>query len=420
MHRNRQYLLQKTERICFKSSVIKMKEENPLYKNAALMQELRICVIIPTYNNHKTLQRVIDGVLCYTNQVIVINDGSTDNTPSILETYVDDITQIHLPTNKGKGNALAVGFKKAIALGYDYAITIDSDGQHYASDIPVFIEALQQSENKKVLFIGSRNMDQLEVPKKSSFGNRFSNFWFWFETGIRLTDTQSGYRMYPLHAIAQKFYTRKFEFEIEVIVRAAWNDVEVKNIPVQVLYDMSERVSHFRPFKDFTRISILNTVLVLVLLLYIVPRNFVRKFRKKSLKDFIREDVLGSNDSNAVKAASIALGVFIGIAPLWGLQSFLAIFLAITFRLNKILSFAFSNISIPPMIPIIVLGSLQVGYYLVPHGTKDILIQEYTVSALSNHIVQYLIGSFALATLMGSIFGIGSYFILSLINKNEK
>ena len=98
-------------------------------------------------------------------------------------------------------------------------------------------------------------MTQEGVPKKSSFGNKFSNFWFWFETGIKLEDTQSGYRLYPLKTIPKNYFTRKFEFEIEVIVRSAWNGVAVKNVPIKVLYDPSERVSHFRPFKDFTRIE---------------------------------------------------------------------------------------------------------------------------------------------------------------------
>ena len=238
------------------------------------------CVIIPTYNNNKTLKRVIDGVLQYTNHIIVVNDGSTDATAVILEQYTD-LTLVHLPQNKGKGNALAVGFAAAKQAGYGHAITIDSDGQHFPDDIPSFLSQLENNED--ALLIGSRNMAQEGVPKKSSFGNKFSNFWFWFETGHKLEDTQSGYRLYPLHKIPAKYYTNKFEFEIEVIVRTAWKGVPVKNIPVKVLYDMNERVSHFRPFKDFTRISILNTVLVTISLLYIKPRDFLLSFKKKGL-----------------------------------------------------------------------------------------------------------------------------------------
>ena len=247
------------------------------------ISEKNICVLVPTYNNEKTLQRVINGVLYFTDHIIIVNDGSTDTTSVILQNY-PEIRVIHLPENKGKGNALKTGFREAEKMGYRYAITIDSDGQHYPDDIPVFVEALL-NESQEVLLIGNRNMAQDGIPKKSSFGNRFSNFWFWFETGIKLEDTQSGYRLYPLHKIPRKYFTPKFEFEIEIIVRTAWRHIPVKNVPVKVLYDPAERVSHFRPFKDFTRISILNTILVAITLVYIIPRNFILNFKKKVLKD---------------------------------------------------------------------------------------------------------------------------------------
>jgi hypothetical protein len=132
--------------------------------------------------------------------------------------------------------------------------------------------------------MGARNMEQASVPGKSSFGNKFSNFWFWFETGIRLPDTQTGYRCYPIRAMeGMKFFTRKFEFEIEVIVRSVWKGIPITFVPVHVYYPpKEERVSHFRPFTDFTRISILNTVLVTLALLYYKPRDFFRSIKKKT------------------------------------------------------------------------------------------------------------------------------------------
>jgi glycosyltransferase involved in cell wall biosynthesis len=382
------------------------------------MNEIKACVIIPTYNNHKTLQRVIDGVLRYTNQVIVVNDGSTDSTKEILNLY-PQITTIHVSKNQGKGNALREGFKKAKQLQYQYAITIDSDGQHYPDDIPVFLEALEK-EGKPVLLIGSRNMNQDGVPKKSSFGNKFSNFWFWFETGTQLEDTQSGYRLYPLHFIPNRYFTKKFEFEIEIIVRTAWRGIEVKNIPIKILYDPNERVTHFRPFKDFTRISILNTILVVITLLYIKPRNFFTSFKKKSFKDFVREDILANSDSNIIKSSSIALGVFVGIAPFWGFQTVIAISLAIFFRWNKALAFAFSNISIPPMIPFIILGSLKVGSFFVSEKINVISENKITFAFVQNHLAQYIVGSFVLATITAILFGFGSYVLLSFSKKTSK
>jgi glycosyltransferase involved in cell wall biosynthesis len=376
------------------------------------------CVIIPTYNNQKTLQRVIDGVLNQTENIIIVNDGSTDETFDILKKY-PQLTQIHFAENKGKGVALREGFKKAKQLNFKFAITIDSDGQHFPDDIPLFLQALEE-ENRDVLLIGSRNMNQDGVPKKSSFGNKFSNFWFWFETGIKLDDTQSGYRLYPLNSIPKKFFTRKFEFEIEVIVRTAWKGVPVKNIPINILYDPNERVSHFRPFQDFSRISVLNTLLVIITLFYIKPRDFFRKLLKKKFKDFVREDILASSDSNLKKASSIALGVFIGIAPFWGFQTILSISLAVLFKLNKALAFVFSNISFPPMIPIIIFSSLKIGSFFVG-STKPLRFDNsITLDVVKSNLSQYLVGSFVLATVAAIVFGVGSYLLLSLTKKSKK
>jgi len=99
---------------------------------------LHFCVIIPTYNNHKTLKKVVDAVLTYTQNVIIVNDGSTDGTATILKQF-PQIEQIHFPKNKGKGMALRAGFEKAKAMGFTYAITIDSDGQHFAANLPDFL-----------------------------------------------------------------------------------------------------------------------------------------------------------------------------------------------------------------------------------------------------------------------------------------
>jgi glycosyltransferase involved in cell wall biosynthesis len=387
--------------------------------NKDLINHQSICVLVPTYNNERTLKRVIDGVLKYTSNIIIINDGATDTTANILEPYLH-LEIITIVDNTGKGHALRQGFKKATALGYDYAITIDSDGQHFPEDIPVFVNALHTSENKNLLLIGARNMEQAGVPGKSSFGNKFSNFWFWFETGIKLTDTQSGFRLYPLKAIEKlKLYTNKFELEIEVIVKAAWNDVEVKNIPIQILYDKNERVSHFRPFKDFTRISILNTCLVLLTIFYVKPRDLFRKLKKKGIKRFFVEDFLGSDDSSSKKALSISLGVFIGLSPFWGFHTITVIFSAIFLKLNKAIAFAFSNVSLPPFIPFILYASFKLGEYILG------LHHEFTIETFQNnfnitdHLKTYIVGSFALAASCATISGLLGFIFFSIFEKKK-
>jgi len=383
------------------------------------INRLKVCVIVPTYNNCKTLKRVLDSVLQFTSNIIIVNDGSTDETTRILENY-PQLVQIHLRENSGKGTALRTGFKMASELNYNYAITIDSDGQHFASDIPKFLETLEKEGD--ALLIGSRNMMQESVPKKSSFGNKFSNFWFWFETGIRLEDTQSGFRLYPLQLIPKTYFTTKFEFEIEVIVRSAWKGIPVKNIPIEVLYDPKERVSHFRPFKDFTRIGILNTVLVFITLFYIKPRGFFRSLKKKGIRKFFLENILESNDSNSRKAFSIALGVFIGISPFWGFQTILVLSLAVLLKLNKSISFAFSNISFPLLIPLIIYGSLKIGGFFIQSKAPLFLDHSITFSNIQSNINQYLIGSFILATILALVFGLSGYLIMTIFStfRNKK
>ena len=123
----------------------------------------KCCIIIPTYNNATKLTDVIDSVLTYSYQIIVVNDGSTDNTSEILKKY-SQIQSLEYSTNKGKGNALKIGFKKALEYGFEYAITIDSDGQHLASDIPFFIAKAEQYPDSIV--VGSRKLDQENMPQK--------------------------------------------------------------------------------------------------------------------------------------------------------------------------------------------------------------------------------------------------------------
>lgn len=228
----------------------------------------KICVIIPTYNNATTIRRVIEDVEKYCSSIIVVNDGSTDDTAAILQSIPSPIEVVSYPDNRGKGYALVTGFKKAKALGYTHAITIDADGQHFADDIPCFIEGLKN--NPEGFIVGCRNLTEENMPRQNTFANRFSNFWFRLQTGINLSDTQSGYRLYTLSSLkGLNLITSRYESELELLVYAAWAGVDITSVNVKVYYPPAEeRVSHFRPIYDFFRISVLNTVLCLGALLY--------------------------------------------------------------------------------------------------------------------------------------------------------
>ena len=253
-------------------------------------------MLIPTYNNHATLLRVLNEVKQYTTNLIVVNDGSTDATAKILND-LNELKVINIPVNKGKGNALKTGFKTAEKMGYDYAISMDSDGQHFPDDLKVFLDTLEDHlpQESDLLIIGARKMDDPSVPDKSSIGNHFSTWTYWLETGIKLTDTQCGYRLYPLKAINRlNLYTSRFELEIEVIVKAAWEGVKVINKPVKVLYDPEERVTHFKPWQDVARITLLNICFVVVAAFYIAPRNLLRKL--KSTREPVEKTSFSENE----------------------------------------------------------------------------------------------------------------------------
>ena len=377
--------------------------------------EKKWCVIIPTFNNDTTLEKVLKEVLSICKNIIVVNDGSDDNTSQILQNFSDKIDIITHKENQGKGKSLRDAFEYAIKKNFEYGITIDSDGQHYPADINLFVEFI--SKHPDSIIVGARDMMQDGIPKKSSFGNKFSNFWFWAETGISLSDTQTGFRLYPLNKMKDMiFLTNKFEFEIEVMVRMAWKNIPIKEIPIKVKYDDKERVSHFRPLKDFTRISILNTVLFTIALLYYIPlRGLYFLFGKEKIKKTSKE-FFSQKGSLFQKSTSIGFGVFMGVVPIWGFQMLVATLLSYIFRLNKIIVLIFSNISIPPLIPFILFGSYYAGH-LVIGGEKLIFSSEIDLEHVQSVLKQYLIGSVIFALLLGFIFFIFSYFFMSLSYK---
>jgi glycosyltransferase involved in cell wall biosynthesis len=234
------------------------------------------CAVIPTYNNAGTLAAVIDSVLEYIPDVIVVNDGSNDNTAAILYTYKEKVKIVSYAINRGKGFALKCGFDYAEAQGFKYALTLDSDGQHYASDIPRFIETAEKHPN--ALIVGNRNLTQDHKPKKNTFANKFSNFWFAVHTGTILPDTQTGYRLYPLEKMKRlRPFTSRYEAELEILVRCAWRRIKLISLPIQVYYaPAGERISHFRPGVDFLRISILNTIFTILAVVYGYPSMALR------------------------------------------------------------------------------------------------------------------------------------------------
>ena len=395
-------------------------------------EKTKTCVVIPTYNNAGTLGVVLDDILKYTNQIIVVNDGSTDGTTDLIPKY-RGIQWISYEKNVGKGWALRQAFKMALELGYDNVITIDSDGQHFASDLMLFVEA--STQNPGTLFIGARNIQTEGMPTKNTFANKFSNFWFWVETGKRMPDTQSGFRLYPISRMKNMvFFTKKYEFEIEVLVHADWSGIKIDSIPIQVYYPPeNERVSHFRPLRDFTRISVLNTVLVFLTFTLAWPIKLFRYLANNKFSVIIKEQLQKHNESPVKIATGLGFGVFMGNIPVWGFQMLLAAFLAHLFRLNKVLVLAASNISLPPLIPFIVFLSFELGKLLVNQPVdfttemmyylKEQVMQGnfyHTLNEFGYSIFQYVLGGFLLASIAGGTVFLISWLLLFVFRSKVK
>lgn len=247
------------------------------------VEENEVCAVIPTYQNAKTLLKVVADVHRVVDTVFVVDDGSKDGTAALLDKATGNERPEKVlthPKNCGKGAALKTGLTYARQQGFRYAVTVDADGQHRADDIPALLKAVE--EEPDALAIGSRGLQHENMPAKSTFANRFSNFWFALQTLQRLPDTQSGLRVYPLrHLHGLRWMSARYEAELTLLVFSAWAGVKLLPVPVSVYYPpRDQRVTHFRPGRDFTRISVLNTLLCFLMVVYGWPRIFCRQIAR--------------------------------------------------------------------------------------------------------------------------------------------
>lgn len=247
------------------------------------VEENEVCAVIPTYQNAKTLLKVVADVHRVVDTVFVVDDGSNDGTAALLDQATGNERPEKVlthPKNCGKGAALKTGLTYARQQGFRYAVTVDADGQHRADDIPALLKAVE--EEPDALAIGSRGLQHENMPAKSTFANRFSNFWFALQTLQRLPDTQSGLRVYPLRRLhGLRWMSARYEAELTLLVFSAWAGVKLLPVPVSVYYPpRDQRVTHFRLGRDFTRISVLNTLLCFLMVVYGWPRIFCRQIAR--------------------------------------------------------------------------------------------------------------------------------------------
>lgn len=337
---------------------------------APALKAVGIAALIPLYNHAATLEQVVAGVRRRLDPVIVVDDGSTDAAAAALARPRPGIHIIRHARNLGKGAAILSGAARADELGCRHVITIDADGQHFAEDIEAFLSAI--AADPEAVVVGRRDFSATTVPRSSRFGRDFSNFWFRVQTGRKIGDSQSGFRAYPLKVLlAFKWREKRYAFENEVLVRAAWAGIRIREIPVNVRYPARhEHISHFHRLWDNLRLSFLNTRLTMRSMLpwphdqvdgrgrpTAEPVSLLHPVR--SLRRLLHE-----NATPPQLALAVALGVLVGALPLLGLRGLLILMVTGYFRLNKVVALSAGNLCIPPFVPAL---CIELGYFL-RHG----------------------------------------------------
>lgn len=207
-------------------------------------------VVIPVYNHGGTVATVIRKTLAQNLPVIVVDDGSTDETYENIKS-IPGIRLLRHAHNRGKGAALVTGMREAAGIAR-WAVCLDADGQHDPDDIGPLLAAVPAAGC--AIIIGRRTGMET-APWTSRFGRGFSNFWVWISGAALLSDSQSGFRIYPLPEVLHlDIKAGRYQYELEVLAKAAWHGIALIEVPVRVTYaPAGSRISHFRPWRDFLR-----------------------------------------------------------------------------------------------------------------------------------------------------------------------
>lgn len=197
-----------------------------------LQSKNNICVIIPFYNEEKTISKIIYDALDYVDLIIAVNDGSTDNSIQNIPQN-EKIIVINQKRNAGKGAALREGFEKSLELNSKFTITLDADLQHDPKLIPDFIEKLNYYD----LIIGKRKIFESDMPVHRRLSNLLTSKLLSLKTGRKILDSQSGFRAYKteiLKYVLPKF--NGFEAESEMIVRICRMNYSVGYVDIPTIY----------------------------------------------------------------------------------------------------------------------------------------------------------------------------------------
>jgi len=383
-----------------------------------ILSKPEILVVIPVYNHAAKVCKVVQTAIRGGWQVLVVNDGSTED---ILPQLHDIPCEIYsLPVNQGKGAAIRAGANWAKERGFQAIITVDADGQLNPDEAHLLLSAAQKQW--PCIVIGARRMDQTTVPKASIFGRNFSNFWVRLECGLDLPDTQSGFRLYPVaELLSLPIHTKRYDFEVEVLVRAAWSGLPINSVEVSVDYPVKgERISHFHQIKDNFRLTVLHTRLVIRALNPLPHKKTTKSnFDKSSISILhpirLIKQVCREYDSTFQLAIASWMGIFLGALPLLAVHTIVIIYVSHKLHLNKVAAVAASQLCAPPVVPII---CIQFGYLMRTGGFLTEISRETLILQIHQRLWEWFLGSLVVGPVLGVIVALVTYCSIHWLRRN--
>lgn len=247
----------------FKESMIKYSYKNNenLYSSGRFKYDskYKLCALLPTHNHCLELKRIVDTLLHHGLEVIIVNDGSHQETRNIIEEIKANNTLVevlHNSTNEGKGAAVKQGLRFAQKKKYTHVFQIDADGQHDLHNLSDFIRLSMTHPN--ALISGHPIYDK-SIPLSRKIGRMLTHVWVWIETlSFNISDSMCGFRIYPLMetiSTSEKHHIgNRMDFDTEIMVHLYWNKVPIMMHPVKVIYPKGN-LSNFDVLKDNWRIS---------------------------------------------------------------------------------------------------------------------------------------------------------------------
>lgn len=374
--------------------------------------------VVPVYNNGTTVKDVALGCRKHLAHVLVVDDGSMD--ADVAAPFADtDIEVLTHEANRGKGQALLSALAHVHEQGGQWMLCIDADGQHNPDDIPAFFQPLEDLPES--IIIGARDFSVPNVPDGSRFGRKFSNFWIKAECGAVVSDSQSGFRAYPVEYLSRmKFRGHRYDFEVEVLTKAVWGGLSLKEVPIRVFYaPQGERISHFHKLKDNFLLTHRHATLIcrkvwpwphrqLVKPSDTDWRNMVRHPRK-----FLSMLLLERSTPNQLGAAA-GVGILLATLPLIFAHTITILYVTSKLKLNRLLAVNVQHLCAPPFVP---LACIELGFFMRNGSWIGREELRTVASDLHQHILNWFLGSLVLAPVLSLAGAVLVWFIAASVQR---